>query len=220
MDGPSIGRTKVGAVPFAVEANHASKADVAVGASGTLASQVVPAGMIGMFGGACPSGWLACDGTSGTPDLRGAYPKGGSSAFGTRVDNPTHSHALGSYAVASGGAVTPTATVSIKSDGNHSHVALMDNGGTSGAYTMVYERANTTAWTSTIGFTWSGGFNSVADAEPSTRGIQTTAVADHTHPGSTVAVSAIPAHAHTLSGMSAIASSEPTNVTVAFCMKQ
>lgn len=33
-------------------------------------------GLIGAFTGACPSGWLIADGTSGTPDLRGRFLRG------------------------------------------------------------------------------------------------------------------------------------------------
>jgi hypothetical protein len=52
-DGASLGRTKLGAVPFAVEADHAN------GAAGPLAQQVVPSGAVMFFNlAACPSGWV------------------------------------------------------------------------------------------------------------------------------------------------------------------
>jgi len=53
VDGASLGRSKLGAVPYAIEAQSAG-----------------PAGMIAMFEGACPSGWAEY-----TP-LRGRFPRG------------------------------------------------------------------------------------------------------------------------------------------------
>lgn len=58
------GRTKIGAVPFALKAESASAA------SGALAAQLVPAGMISMFAGACPGGWAEYTA------LRGRVPRG------------------------------------------------------------------------------------------------------------------------------------------------
>lgn len=55
VDGKSTGRTKLAAVPFALEATHATSAD---SASGALAQQIVPAGAVMAFDlAACPAGW-------------------------------------------------------------------------------------------------------------------------------------------------------------------
>jgi hypothetical protein len=52
VGGESLGRTKLGAVPYAVEAARAS------GAVGTLGTQIVPAGAVMAFDlTACPEGW-------------------------------------------------------------------------------------------------------------------------------------------------------------------
>jgi hypothetical protein len=52
VEGASLGRTKLGAVPYALEADRAS------GAVGSLAQQVVPAGAVMPFDlAACPPGW-------------------------------------------------------------------------------------------------------------------------------------------------------------------
>jgi hypothetical protein len=57
VDGSSLGRAAAGAVPYAVEAAHATAADTA---SGGLAQQVVPSGAVMAFNlGACPAGWTA-----------------------------------------------------------------------------------------------------------------------------------------------------------------
>jgi hypothetical protein len=72
----SLGRKKLGAVPYAVEARGAvtaqtaQVAQVAMTAEGALAGQVVPAGMIAMFAGACPTGWVE------HTQLRGRFPRG------------------------------------------------------------------------------------------------------------------------------------------------
>jgi hypothetical protein len=64
VDGASLGRAKVNAVPYAVEAAHAVSADSATSAgtattaSGALAQLVVPAGAVMAFDlPTCPAGW-------------------------------------------------------------------------------------------------------------------------------------------------------------------
>jgi hypothetical protein len=69
------GRTKVGAVPFALRAESAASA------TGALAGQVVPVGMISMFAGACPGGW-----TEYMP-LRGRVPRGEPMGNTAALDN-------------------------------------------------------------------------------------------------------------------------------------
>ena len=64
VDAVSLGRTKMGAVPYALEAARASAA------AGELAEQVVPPGMIAMFAVSCPTGW-----TEYTA-MRGRFPRG------------------------------------------------------------------------------------------------------------------------------------------------
>ncbi len=49
-------------------------------------SILIPSGFIGMWSGsadAIPSGWLLCDGTNGTPDLRGRFVLGASASANT-----------------------------------------------------------------------------------------------------------------------------------------
>ncbi len=67
VDGAALGRSKLGAVPYAVEAAHATAADTATNATtaatanaagGGLASLVVPSGAVMAFDlAACPAGW-------------------------------------------------------------------------------------------------------------------------------------------------------------------
>ena len=57
VDSTSLGRTRLGAVPYALEAGSAASA------SGALKSQLVPPGTIVAFAGKSPpEGWLLCDG--------------------------------------------------------------------------------------------------------------------------------------------------------------
>ncbi len=59
VDGNDTGRTKIGAVPYAVEANHAVTADNAA-ANGALSQLTVPSGAVMAFNlSACPPGWSA-----------------------------------------------------------------------------------------------------------------------------------------------------------------
>lgn len=71
VDGTSLGRTKLGAVPFAVEAETASAA------AGMLAQQIVPSGAVVAFNlGACPSGWTALPAAQGRAII-GTNPSAG-----------------------------------------------------------------------------------------------------------------------------------------------
>ena len=69
VNGSSLGRTKLSAVPFAIEANRAS------GLTPAAANALIPTGTIVAFGGntdRVPAGWLPCDGRSVT---RAMYPE-------------------------------------------------------------------------------------------------------------------------------------------------
>lgn len=74
-------------------------------------TDVFPTGMVMMWYGAIndiPSGWALCDGTNGTPDMRGRFPMGasGSHAFDSEGGAETASGNTGSA-----GGHTPTGTV-------------------------------------------------------------------------------------------------------------
>jgi hypothetical protein len=75
VGGVSLGRSKIGAVPFAIEAESAAHA------SGALAGQIVPQGMVAMFKGACPAGW------SEDLEMRGRFPRGEPNGSASALDS-------------------------------------------------------------------------------------------------------------------------------------
>lgn len=96
VDGKSVGRTKLAAVPYALEATHATTAD---GASGALAQQIVPAGAVMAFDlAACPSGWVELTAARGrtvigvTAGLTRGTAVGANSLNLTTQQLPTHVH--------------------------------------------------------------------------------------------------------------------------------
>ena len=108
-------RTHVGAVPYALEAASA------VSASGTLAQQVVPSGMIAMFAGSCPAGW------SEYMPLRGRFPRGEPTGDVTSLGMggtddavvPAHTHTI--TGTTSGGDHAHTMSLTTSGVGDHSH---------------------------------------------------------------------------------------------------
>lgn len=96
VDGKSVGRTKLAAVPYAIEATHATTADTA---SGALAQQLVPAGAVMAFDlPACPSGWAELTAARGrtvigvTTGLTRGTAVGANSVNLTVQQLPAHTH--------------------------------------------------------------------------------------------------------------------------------
>jgi microcystin-dependent protein len=105
-------------------------------ATTAFVQSVLPMGMIVMWGGATaniPTGWQLCNGSNGTPDLRGQFivgaggsysvgATGGSSSVSLSSANlPGHTHGFTVTGnTNSGGSSTPTATTGIIDPG-HSH---------------------------------------------------------------------------------------------------
>jgi microcystin-dependent protein len=160
VNGGSLGRTKISAVPFAVEAGRA--ASLTAAASNTL----VPSGSIVAFGGpTAPDGWLLCDGravsrstygnlftaigtshgggdgaaTFNLPDMRGRFLRGADLGAGRDPDRAART------AAAAGGNIGDTVgtleTDAYRShthgvtDPGHSHVQATNAG--AGAYSEL-----------------------------------------------------------------------------------
>lgn len=106
----------------------------------------LPVGMIGLWRSSLasvPASWEVCDGTSGTPDLTGVYPRGatasigttGGSAAGHTHTTPSHTHTMPSGHThtqsisahpGQNANVSATATVTVAT-GSHSHTAGSTN---------------------------------------------------------------------------------------------
>ncbi len=105
----------------------------------TSGEDSLPVGLIGLWRGSLgsiPDHWALCDGTGGTPDLIGRYPKGATASIGTQGGSldphshtsPTHTHTTAGHAhsmtigAQNGGVanLSTTATISI-ANGTHTH---------------------------------------------------------------------------------------------------
>jgi len=115
-------RSKVGAVPYSLEAQHAVNA-----------TNGVPAGAIMMFAGACPKGW------SEYTALRGRFPRGEPAGAANSLNTGgsddeqviAHSHtASGSTNAA--GAHAHSVSGSTSQDGSHIHLETVAQGGGNG----------------------------------------------------------------------------------------
>ncbi len=197
--GSALGRTKIGAVPYAVAAGDAARLQ------GREPSELaVPTGMIGMFAASCPVGWSVCNGTNGTPNLIDSYVKGGST-FAASTGSNTHSHAI-------------TGTTS--RDGQHHHFAEVtwDYGGLTPAGaeslygnfrpfddTVVDDQFVSSSQSASTGRLDVPGASGHADSTYSLNaGMLTTSVGDHSH---------------SLSGTTDLQNHEPKHVTLLFCIK-
>jgi hypothetical protein len=125
VGGVPLGRTKVGAVPYALEASRASSAataSTAAAASGALAQMVVPRGMIAMFAGACPTGWAPY------APLQGRVPRGEPAYNAASLDTGgsddavvvAHTHGLQGN-VSAAGDHQHGVNGTTQSSGNHDH---------------------------------------------------------------------------------------------------
>lgn len=197
--GSSLGRVKIGAVPYAIAAGDA--ATVQGKSPDDLAA---PTGMIGMFAAACPSGWSLCDGTSGTPDLVDSYVKAGTK-FAASTGTNTHSHTL-------------TGTTS--SDGKHRHFgAFTWDVGTStpsGAESLYesFQPLDSTVVDDSVVKSGKWGSSGRLDIPGAT------GHADATYSlGSGMPTTTVGDHSHSVTGTTDEQNHEPVHATLVFCMK-
>lgn len=173
---------------------------------------LVPAGVITLWSGAIgaiPSGWLLCDGTNGTPDLRARFVVGAGSTYAVAdtggqnaiTSVPAHTHASGNLAADSGGAHTHNGTTS--NTGAHSHTQAGQNSNAS-SQNNTYQAGSATT----------GGVAGNA--------LVTSTDGAHSH---TVTIDSGGAHSHTVSGNTASAGAASVDVrppyyALAYIMKQ
>jgi len=158
--------------------------------------------------GAIPSGWALCNGTSGTPDLRGrfvvgagtggAYAVGATGGQNAITSVPAHTHSFSATTASSGGHVH---TATLSTDGSHSHSG---NTSTEGNHTHPISTFNTydaNATTPRQASTLGGGSNipqSTAGGAH-THNVSLNANTNHTH---TVSMTGAGSHDHTFTGTS------------------
>lgn len=109
----------------------------------TAAAKAVPSGVIVMWSGSAgnvPAGWTLCNGSSGTPDLRGRFVLGGGGTY-----NPG----------ATGGEETVTLTKS--QIPSHTHKLFVTESGFTGSGMDVFSYGQAGAYTSDFTGTNSGG---------------------------------------------------------------
>ena len=110
-----------------------------------MSSAEVPSGTIVMWSGelsTIPSGWVLCDGSNGTPDLRDVFLYGwGTEAVGVTggSDNSEHSHLNGSGANVTDSNNLHTHTINT---GSPMHPAVRTTSGPSEAPEAIYSYAN------------------------------------------------------------------------------
>jgi microcystin-dependent protein len=161
--------------------------------------------------GAIPSGWALCDGTSGTPDLRGrfvvgagtggAYAVGDTGGQNAITSVPAHTHSFSATTASSGGHVH---TATLSTDGSHSHSGNTNTEGNHthpilGAGVRSVNEAGAAGSAQVVG---SGSFshNSVSTAGGAhTHNVSLDANTNHTH---TVSMTGAGSHDHTFTGTS------------------
>ena len=161
--------------------------------------------------GSIPSGWALCDGTSGTPDLRGrfvvgagsggSYVPGSSGGLEAITSVPSHTHSFSATTSSSGGHVH---TATLSTDGSHSHSG---NTNTEGNHTHpilggAVRSVNQSGVAGSAQVIGSGNLshNSVStDGGAHTHNVSLDANTNHTH---TVTMTGAGSHSHTFSGNS------------------
>jgi len=212
--------------------------------NGTVINQngvaLIPRGIVVMWSGsaaAVPSGWLLCNGTAGTPDLRnlfiigsgGTYGTGatGGAASSTVTSSSTGAHTHGGATIAGGGH-TPTGVTDVQ--GAHSHTGQTDGHALSIAEMPAHDHGlgglPVLSFPGGSAFVGSGGFGVGITTEVAQGGS-----AAHVHPisvdgahGHNLIVNAVPDHTHAIAsdGLHTHTSAVPTLppfYALAFIMK-
>lgn len=192
-------------------------------------SALIPSGVITLWSGSIisiPSGWVLCNGSNSTPDLRDRFVVGAGSSYAVNATGgantvtldttmiPSHTHSLSASGTTSGQSAGHTHTFSGTTSGqsvSHTHAATVTDPGHRHTSVLVAGNASATQYGTGATVNGLGGANYQADAGTFTSTVSTgitvandNASADHTHTysGTTSAVSGDHTHTVTVSGTS------------------
>ena len=122
---------------------------LAIGTDVAAQAYAVPAGGIIMWSGSVasiPSGWLLCNGASGTPDLRDRFVIGAGSTYGVAATGGSADAIVVSH--------THTATSTVTDPGhNHTYSVVQTSGGPSGGTVSYTSTATVNTGNRTTGIT-------------------------------------------------------------------
>ena len=125
----------------------------------SAAITVIPTGVIAIWSGSVvsiPSGWLICDGTNATPDLRNRFVIGAGSTYAVAATGGAtttstvvaHTHTVSGNTSASG---THTHTGTTSTIGNHTHTITQGGGNGNVVQSLIYDEQGGTKETSAAG---------------------------------------------------------------------
>ena len=186
----------------------------------TAGDNIMPmSGDIILYAGAtAPSGWAICDGTNGTPDLRGKFVVGANAAgnVGASLGSNTHTHAyaFGSPSYGNSSQVHDSYTQASFSENNshsdHSHVWTINTNTSSYVGSNFIQATNATGTSKCLrsGHTHSEGFSIGTN--------NMSATPNHNHNSSLSRSNDQTAHTHTVASASASGNVSSTTITVPY----
>ena len=152
------GTTPTGPIQAIASVGNAGQVLTSNGAAALPTMQTITSFVAGMIilwsgsSGSIPSGWLLCDGTSSTPNLRDRFVVGAGSTYAVGATGGTANAVVVSH--------THTATVS---DPGHNHTAnVFASGGSYAAYSNIAGPQTVTTSTATTGITVSNSTEGVS----------------------------------------------------------
>ena len=103
----------------------------------------IPRGVIVLWHGlivAIPEGWIICDGSNGTPDLREKFVKGAAAATeaGTTGGSATHTHGVGTYSASGAPSRTVVSGLGLFLAGDDVHTHTISGTSASGSSEPAY----------------------------------------------------------------------------------